>query len=873
MRSRRSVHFSRFAVLFLVILSLGVSFCRGADGAQKHYLTFQIGYRGTASQLAQDASGQRETNVEVNNLFSGRIEVQPTEAYDLPTSTEAQMQQAEAMRAAVMAGDADKLTHATPSLLVTWFPRGDAVDIASTISETKTSSASQIAHGESRASSDQGTETYKAQGAFQGNIVNAFVKIHPEQKTYDIQFTLMPDMASTWEAVHQVLVKDHKEEGHDTHEATEAQVPLDMGPGQMVLGYSNYQMVADVKGQPLAGGAGELVGTASIPVPKPSGWEGEWDIDLKVSWQIDVTLPPVELVITIPGYDEWRPEGNIKEVTKLGNKIVARATLKPKDGSSGGFTPKIKSIRFELLDTSREPGVCMNWPLDAKDKDYDMRLVAVAGGKLRKLDQILEVTEPRKNDLGNYYAETQIDSYDFGGRASLQAICLLNDGREIEGVMKDVGPMPKLPKMKKPGWVADSWKKAHDVEKLADDDDNEKIEGQKDNGDGFTLYEEYRGWVEKGKHIEGDPKGKDLFVMNLIDADAKGGIALFARLSKLRVHSRLRDGKEMAQEERLMNGNHRDAPHRVDQHGVVISHEAGGAGGYNVGIEGADHSKAGRPRDVKFVYVETRHENGAFAAKSSAENYLNERDAQFAYDRAVAHELLHAVGVDHHGEQLWKYVKCYFQGASDPFNPTHRARFTTDFSLFAFQIKQPSDWSEDRGETITLLWEDTKRDVVEDCIAKYETDLAKNRADHLGESYVKEAAATAARLSALGVTHDASFWSEYGADKLAAYDLFRAIKVGALGGTDCGDELCVMRYYFANAYKIAGKENAYYLIRPAPGANRAGREICTSPTGTGANAASHDPQSRFGDAHAGRGNCFGDICPNDAVPARSIILN
>ena len=122
----------------------------------------------------------------------------------------------------------------------------------------------------------------------------------------------------------------------------------------------------------------------------------------------------------------------------------------------------------------------------------------------------------------------------------------------------------------------------------------------------------------------------------------------------------------------------------------------------------------------------------------------------------------------------------------------------------------------------------------------------------------------------MGIKKDASFWDGYDADHIAAVDRFRVIRVGERGGTDCGNDLCVMRYYFANAYEIAGRKNAYYLIRP--GANRAGREICTSPAGTGANAPSHEPQSRFGDAHSGRGNCFGDICPNDAIPPRSTAL-
>lgn len=841
---------------------------------KKHYLTFQVSYFGTAERSQNDASGQSQTNIDVNDRFTGRIEVHPTEAYDLPTgqSAEAQLAQMAAMQAAVAAGDADKLQTVTPPLLVTWFPQNDQVDLTGTISETKTLRATGVAHGESRATSDLGTESYRGQKGFGGNFVNAFVKIHAAEKTYDIQFTLMPDMASTGDAVHQTLVSDHKEEGHDRHAESEAKVPLDMGPGQMALGYSNYQIVAEAKGQPLAGEANELIGHTRIPVPKPAGWDGSWDIGLMVSWQIDVTLPPLELVITADGYEAWRPEGNIKKPQEPGNSLTARATLKPKEGT-GTFVPKVKSIRFQLLDTSREPGVCLNWPLAAKDTDYDLRLEAVAGGKLSKSDQILEVADPKRNDAGQAYAEAKINSYDFGGRASLRAICLLNDGREIEGVMQDVGEAPRLPKMKHPGWVADSWKKAHQVEKLADDDDNEEVKGQKDNGDGFTLYEEYRGWVEKGKHIEGDPKGKDFFVLNLMQADGKGGIALFERLSKLRVHSRLRDATEMAQEDRLMNGNHRDAPHRkVDQHGVVLSHEAGGAGGYNVGVEGADRSKAGRPRDVKLVYVETHHENGAFAAKSSAKYNLSERDAASAYDRGVAHELLHSVGVDHHGELLWKYVKCYFQGASAPLNPTHRARFTTDFSLFAFQIKQPDDWSGDRGDTITLRWEDTKGDLVEEAIPAYEAELAKARAIAATENYVADFQQTAGRLGAMGITHDATFWSEYFADLIAASDRYRAIRVGADQGTDCGNELCVMRYYFANAYRAAGSENSYYLIRPGAGANRAGREICKSPDGTGTNAKSHDPQSRFGDAHSGRGNCFGDICPNDSIPPRSVIL-
>lgn len=632
-----------------------------------------------------------------------------------------------------------------------------------------------------------------------------------------------------------------------------------------------------------------------------------------------VVLTPVyddvECEVTIDGYADWLPRGSIADPKKPGNALVARAVLKSKDGKTKEL-PEVERFRFELINTSREPGICLNWPLDANDTDFDLRLTdfksdaqvdqmgamkkffsdwgmasagdydleSMPGGGVPRWSfpevsedaQKGELPDPPKDKGGQPFAEAAIESFDFGAKSELRVTCVLKDGREIIGLMKGEGggqELVRLPKRAGPDWVAEKWRKEHDVMNLAANDDDEKVAGQKDNGDGFTLYEEYRGWVEKGRHITGDPKRKDFFILNLIDADARGGVALFERLSKLRVHSRLRDGKEMSQEERLMNGNHRDAPHRVQQHGVVISHAAGGAGGYNVGVEGVDKSKAGRPASVKFVYVETHHENGAFAAKSSAENYLNERDAQFAYDRAVAHELLHSVGVDHHGEYVWKFLVCNFQGASAPLNPIHHARFTTGFGLGVFQIDEAKDWRGDRGDTITLLWEDTKRDVVEDSLPAYEAELAKRRADAATESYRTGFAQDVAKMAAMGVNHDAAFWAEYYADNLASKDQTRGIRVGQLGGTDCGNELCVMRYYFANAYEIAGQKNAYYLIRPVPGANRAGRELCTSPAGTGSNAASHDPQSRFGDAHAGRGNCFGDICPNDAIPPRSVVLN
>jgi hypothetical protein len=194
----------------------------------------------------------------------------------------------------------------------------------------------------------------------------------------------------------------------------------------------------------------------------------------------------------------------------------------------------------------------------------------ISFGKVSANGQKAEFSGPPKDKAGQPYADAAVESYDFGGRATLQVICELKDGREIVGLMKGEGgqeDLVRLPKMKGPDWIAESWRKAHKVESLSASSDNEKVDGQQDHGDGYTLYEEYRGWVVEGKRIEGDPEGKDFFVLNLIGGDAESGIDLFAQLSELKVHSKLRRG-EMSEKTRLMNGNHRDAPHRVNQHGV-----------------------------------------------------------------------------------------------------------------------------------------------------------------------------------------------------------------------------------------------------------------------------------------------------------------
>ncbi|NJN50935.1 MAG: hypothetical protein HC809_03270, partial [Gammaproteobacteria bacterium] len=143
----------------------------------------------------------------------------------------------------------------------------------------------------------------------------------------------------------------------------------------------------------------------------------------------------VDVEITIAEYATWRPLGSIEKPAEPGNSIVARATLKSKTGDIDTLPP-IASFSFALLDTSREPGVALNWPRDADDDDYDLRLAAVTDGAISDSRQSLVVTEMREDDNSLPYAEARIESFDFGGRASLLVKATLEDGREVIGKLK-----------------------------------------------------------------------------------------------------------------------------------------------------------------------------------------------------------------------------------------------------------------------------------------------------------------------------------------------------------------------------------------------------------------------------------------------------
>ena len=570
-----------------------------------------------------------------------------------------------------------------------------------------------------------------------------------------------------------------------------------------------------------------------------------------LTWEYSIYLEPasmeeLRLEIDEPAeYATWRPETTPQRDAGATMEVTARLVT----ASGGKPKARVESFEWELQDTSKEPGVALNFPLDAKDTKFDLELDAngpyfVLSKKNQKMERAIR---------DGFTDKVKVVPYDWGGWSTLQVTAVLADGRRVSGKLKGTKEYGlRIPKRDKNSHIADGWKKKNGASG-EDKVDDEKIAGQKDDGDGYTLYEEYRGWVEDGKHLEGDPKDKDFFVLNLIGADAEPGIDLFASVSQLAVHSKLKPD-EMSEEKRLMNGNHREGGRNKDQHGVWVKTFGSKS---ELGDDGAmtamnEKGVAGRPGITKGIGILSR--DNTESAFNKPFN-LTAGDEIFAFDRAIAHELLHSVGVEHHGSGDYRMIVGY-ASTRNPLNKIGRPYYGTE-------LEKPIDLRTEAGEDVA------QREIPEyEKFRKFTDMIMLDRCLKEGAEYIKS---NGAAYNPLFSTPEK--YADFQIELLLVFCFMHLNgNVGVEHGEHSGAEDCLMRYYFAKFYESklppAMGNKMYYLIEP--GTEHIGMEICHDGKGTGVNDAGHKPQSRYGDTTADAGNCFEQICPNDAIPPRKV---
>ena len=436
-----------------------------------------------------------------------------------------------------------------------------------------------------------------------------------------------------------------------------------------------------------------------------------------------------------------------------------------------------------------EPGVCMNWPPKPSSSDYGLKI-------LEERNQTLDVVGPdeaRTRQAGRE-AELTISAISYGAWTRLKVKAETEDGQELKVRFhdKEVQDIP-LPHFEGENHVALAYLKRHGLTGAGADWDKEQEPwGNGYGGDGLTLYEEYRGFAVKGKHITGHPSKKDLFICDETGQEGEG-IALFERLTEVVVHC---VELEELGTDRVVNRNHAQGPHVVDQHGLLIkrgkgSHEA-------VGLSGGDTS-IGPPRATEYITVPAPGKD------------LSDEDKQERVS-LMAHELCHGVGVNHHGDgvmaRLWYWKEKPLGGwqlyedwlAGDPDTPADQLRAAG--KPVAIHALREADGSElQHGDP----WPQ-------------------------GSSW--DSRLIGCKLLILGKQSECS-----------------------------GDATCIVRYADRQAWLLSSDPTVRYI--PDPGEKVPRNQLCTSPAGIGVNDASHKPESRYGRAQAGRGNCKGQIVVND----------
>ena len=384
---------------------------------------------------------------------------------------------------------------------------------------------------------------------------------------------------------------------------------------------------------------------------------------------LDVIISPTppsraKLILKPRDYETWRPECSDSE-DKPGNMLEVGWRVE-EEGGDPSKPAKVHRLVFSLLNTSKEPGVCMNYPLVPKmPADFDLKFprpaalsasyaVASDGQKLTLEDKMVRAG----------HGSIGVECYDAGATGVLVAEAELEDGRVLKAVIEGTPETQLMIPDYEPGvsWIARDWRAKNAPGKRDDADDENNPVGDGQRGDGLTVWEEYRGFWAHGRWEGGDPTTKDLFVFNGIGGQAQHGLWLFGSITGLRVHDQLAPGE--IKSDRVINFNHGARPHLVDQHCVAVTE-----GGFETtGEDGVVTSGSicnitnganfpGPPKNTREVSILP----SMLAGVTPLTQFRNgETYAIAGADRTICHELGHALGIRHHGDkdlglQIWTY--------------------------------------------------------------------------------------------------------------------------------------------------------------------------------------------------------------------------
>jgi len=250
-------------------------------------------------------------------------------------------------------------------------------------------------------------------------------------------------------------------------------------------------------------------------------------INVTVTWDIEPGLdtPPELVVQKTSALQNWRPTAG------AGGSAGQSVDLTAKLQATGGGSTNVIAAYFtwELTKCSKEPGYAMNAPVANPSNDFDL--------KLKGDGLILTDANAQKGQTipGEYTNTTvTVTPYDWGAFGTIKVTAYLPDGSTLVGHLEGDTAQEdiRLPLRSAQSLIADIWKQNNGVTGQADVNDNETDPaGDGHPGDGLSLYEEYRGFIIGGTHVEGNPKKKDYFILNTAGAVTVGVLNMFIQYS------------------------------------------------------------------------------------------------------------------------------------------------------------------------------------------------------------------------------------------------------------------------------------------------------------------------------------------------------
>jgi hypothetical protein len=507
----------------------------------------------------------------------------------------------------------------------------------------------------------------------------------------------------------------------------------------------------------------------------------------RISWRLIRELPEIELRVTAPDLERWRPQGDrlppVEGRLPGPGLLITAEVVDPARAEPPRV--RIRRLRWWLEDTSRLPGVCMNWPYGSTDTSPDLEIDHDLATDERQRLELTNLTTLRKT--------IRVVPFDWGGTTTLRVEAELDDGRKLQGRLKGQSgdeTAIRIPARDENSRIASYLKRKWGAANPADDEDGDFFPLAGPDGDGFTAFEEYRGFYvhdpQKGDtpvHVSSHPQSKTVFVYDRIDdTHTRNGISLFRSASGACVFL-VKPGQRLLDDSRVMNRNRGDAPTRGDQHAIGIRRSSGWS---SAAPGGPGTAEVAVPPFAEIVRLHR--------SKASAR----------LYERAIAQRLFMACHVPRPGDGDRMMTLTVSRGADG--GPVVKT---------------------DDGEPVSLRDERTGHDLGEDWLRKV-------------EQHAKSVAAVV-RGTAGATAESAEKAGRAAAEVLATRTYFVAVR----GGQHSGPLGNIMRSAYADAYFV--EETNTIVVLSTPPVEQLGSELSKTSEGDGYNAPDYkQPRPRYG---------------------------